>query len=82
MAKSLLDKVYRVLIIISIILGITFGVFVVGHTGYLMYEYLAHPEKSKERWHQIEHKFQREPKQKATAYYSRPTTEQHTSQYQ
>ena len=72
MAKSLLDKVYKVLIIISIVLGFTFAVFIAGHAGYLIYEYLKYPDKSKDRWHQIDQKFQREYKPKATAYLLTP----------
>lgn len=61
MAKQLLDKIYRYLLIVVMIMGILFGVFLVGHAGYLIYEYLKDPQKSKERWEKIEQKFRSHP---------------------
>lgn len=68
MANKCYDKTYRFLITVDIIFGIIFGVFVLGHTGMLIYERIKHPEKSKERWNQIEQKFNRQPSSRADTY--------------
>lgn len=61
MAKQILDKIYRFLLIIVMVMSILFGIFLVGHAGYLIYEYLKDPKKSKERWEKIEQKFHSHP---------------------
>jgi tellurite resistance protein TehA-like permease len=68
MADKCYDKTYRFLTILSIIFGIIFGVFVLGHTGMLIYERIKYPEKSKERWNQIEQNFNRKPSSRADTY--------------
>lgn len=79
MADKCYDKTYRFLIILSIIFGIIFGVFVLGHTGMLIYERIKYPEKSKERWHQIERKFESKPKVESGVYYYYPSRVPSTS---
>jgi len=68
MADKCYDKTYRFLVILSIIFSIIFGVFVLGHTGMLIYERVKYPEKSKERWRQIEQKFNRPLSSSADTY--------------
>lgn len=69
MADKCYDKTYRFLIILSIIFGIIFGVFVLGHTGMLIYERIKYPEKSKERWEQIEQNFNQKPSSRVHTYH-------------
>jgi len=74
MGDRYFDKTYKVLITLSFIFGIIFAIFVIGHTSMLIYERIKHPEKSKERWLQIEQKFNQKPVTKSTVYYYYPTS--------
>lgn len=68
MTDNILDKIYKILVFLSVIMTVIFIVFIIGHGSMLIYERIKEPDKSKERWRQIEEKFNLVPADESTFY--------------
>lgn len=59
MKKHILDIIHYWLVLIAFIMGIVFGLLLVGHSAHLLIERVINKEKSEKRWEQINEKFER-----------------------